>query len=85
MRKIAHAAIKTDQGVVIVGKRHHNCIAIMVECGYPTPVKGTQGFVDSSGCFVDRADALIIARDAGQLEGRKKHGPSNILFSEDLY
>lgn len=83
--RILHAAIRTDQGVVIVGKRHHNCIAIMVECGYPTPVRGEQGFVDDSGHFHNRADALVIARDAGQLEGREKHGPANILFSEDLY
>jgi len=44
-----------------------------------------EGLVDDSGRFHNRADALVIARDAGQLEGREKHGPANILFSEDLY
>lgn len=39
-----------------------------------------QGFLTSIGRFVDRAEAMIIAREAGQTTSKKSG-----LFSEDLY
>lgn len=45
-----------------------------------------QGFVDQHGVFMDRKEALEIARNAGQLNiARIKTWPDNELFSEDLY
>ena len=81
-RYIKHAAIKQD-GIVYVGKRHHNVIAIMIECGLPAPIRGVQGFVDNNGVFVDREEALKIAEAAGQIV--KKHPPLYRLLSEDIY
>lgn len=44
-----------------------------------------QGFIDQWGVFMTREDALVVAREAGQLEGRTKTHPERLLFSEDLY
>lgn len=42
-----------------------------------------QGFVTSSGRFLNRVDALKVAKKAGQV--RRKSPPHNELFSEDLW
>jgi hypothetical protein len=84
MTKIAHAAIKKD-GIVYVGKRHHNCIRTMADCGLSLPVtKGAiQGFVTDEGAFVDRKEAFVIASNANQII--EKHGGKDELYSEDIY
>ncbi len=79
---IKHAAIKFNN-IVYVGKRHNHCIAIMVECGLPIPIRGIQGFVDNKGNFLDRKQALEIAQRCGQI--KKKHHPKDELMSEDIY
>jgi len=82
--------IKT--GFVVCGRRHHNCIAIFARMvGFPYDERGLeisrterQGFITSKNRWVDRLEALEIARKAGQIitgEGNSKLG----LFSEDLY
>lgn len=46
----------------------------------------TQGFVDQFGVFMDRKEALKVAKEAGQLNiARLKTWPDDELFSEDLY
>lgn len=86
---IKHAAIRRD-GIVYVGKRHHDCIAVMVKCGIPKPVtrqsdgsEAVQGFVDDRGNFLNRRAALKAARNCGQII--RKHGSPDELYSEDLY
>lgn len=79
---IKHAAIKQNE-IIYVGKRHHNCIAIMIECGLPKPITGEQGFVTDKGDFVSREEALKIAAANNQII--KKHGMSSELYSEDIY
>ncbi|AHI61183.1 hypothetical protein CG98_gp162 [Enterobacter phage PG7] len=45
-----------------------------------------QGFVDQWGNYLTRQEALIVATHAGQINTRRvKSGPSDTLFSEDLY
>lgn len=46
-----------------------------------------QGFLTSTGRFVDREEAYEIAKAAGQLEGRVKTGNQHdgVLYSEDLW
>ncbi len=45
-----------------------------------------QGFIDQFGVFMDRKEALQVAREAGQLNiARIKTWPDDELFSEDLY
>jgi hypothetical protein len=43
----------------------------------------TQGFVTSAGVFVDRVEALAIAKAAGQRVN--KNGSPKELYSEDLW
>lgn len=42
-----------------------------------------QGFITNTGKFVDRVDGFIIAKRAKQVI--TKHGPYNLLFSEDMW
>lgn len=73
--------------LVICGRRHMDPVMGSVIRRYPD-LKGIaweQGFLDSKGNYCSREDAYRIAHRAGQLLGRKKHGPAGELFSEDLY
>lgn len=76
-----------ETGIVICGFRHPDVISIL-----PTnnslrndgkEYKCTQGFITSTGRFVNREEAYLIAKKANQLlndfEGKSK------LFSEDIY
>ncbi len=62
--------------------RHGDIIFILAGRGHKTPIKGEQGFVLNDGKFINREDALKLARDNGQL--LKEHNPK-YLFSEDLW
>lgn len=44
-----------------------------------------QGFLTSTGRFVDRKEGCAIARAAGQIDEEKKTGGANTLYSEDLW
>lgn len=72
--------IKT--GIVICGRRHHNCFNIPSELlGNKLKTNKTvQGFITSDDLFVDRTEAAVIALRAGQIEKEVTK-----LFSEDLY
>jgi len=83
--------IKT--GFVICGRRHHNCIttfALMV--GFPYDENGRelmnteeQGFLTSKDKFVNRVEALEIARNANQLKPDEGVNEVIGLYSENLY
>jgi hypothetical protein len=68
-------------GIVICGQRHCNCFIILAEL-FPTRDKSKemQGFLTTSGRFVKRNQAALIAFHAGQTRERKGE-----LISEDLY
>lgn len=67
--------------IIHTGLNHALIIAAMVRAGYA--VKGCpQGFVTSSGRFVDRVEAAKIAIAAGQIKNLKYHKTK--LFSEEL-
>ena len=44
-----------------------------------------QGFIDQYGVFLNRKEALQVALDAHQMDGRQKTTPYDRLFSEDIY
>jgi len=83
-------------GLVICGRRHHNCFATLTEAqawreevpperrAPKTPRAIIQGFLTSADRFVDRAEAASIARAAGQVN-RVLVAESDELISEDLY
>lgn len=69
--------------------RHAHIVRSMHEIGLLGDVGLTElreeGFLTSLGRYVNREEACIIARAAGQLEHRTKTGPAHALFSEDLW
>jgi len=82
----------TQEGFVICGHRHHNCISTFAQMyGFPYSKEAMeihkteiQGFLTNTNRFVGRKEALEIARKAKQLitgDGNDNLG----LFSEDLY
>lgn len=79
--KIMHAAVKSKDGWIFIGKCHADCF--MKARNINVEMVGTadfQGFVTSKGVFVDRKEAAKIAWLAGQTNKEIK-----ILFSEDLW
>lgn len=87
-----HTCTNIKTGFVICGRRHHNCISTFAKMvGFPYDENGLklmrteeQGFITNTNRWVDRLEALKIAKEAGQLI----HGYGNEqlgLFSEDLY
>lgn len=90
--KNVHSCKNIKTGFVICGRRHHNCIAIFAKMfGFPYDESAQklmnterQGFITNTDRWVDRIEALKIAKEAGQIitgEGNPLLG----LFSEDLY
>ncbi len=77
-----------EKGVVLCGHRHGHIIQQLVALtGLRTVTNGEdaggaheQGFLTSTGRFVDREEAAELAFDAGQIKERIK-----TLYSEDLY
>lgn len=84
--RIERAAIRMSNGdVYSVGRpgRHHDVIAKMRGLGFPPPIIGKQGFITSTGRFIDRVEAMQIAEAAGQI--KTKTGPDGVLFTEDMW
>lgn len=88
MEKIICAAIKlVESGKVYYGHRHNHCLEAMNgELSWTmnrqeiSKVEKIQGFVTSTGRFVDREEgAKIHIENGGEL------GYNKSLFSEDLY
>lgn len=79
--------IKT--GFVVCGRRHSNCLFIFskmysIRKSLKLQYTEKQGFITNTNRWVDRFEALKIARNANQLitgNGNDTIG----LFSEDLY
>lgn len=69
---------KDDIYSIEIGRRHND---IMARFGKTIVDPRQQGFYTSYGRFVDRKEALLIAKEAGQI----KETDSEFLFSEDLY
>lgn len=90
-----HQPLNITSGYVICGRRHHNCfaakMAVMDETNSLGLVARTdlacnpeivQGFLTNTDRFVDRKEAFVIAKNAGQLLREKNN---DTLFSEDIY
>lgn len=76
--KIKCAAIHRNDGVIIEGKNHAECI-LSSPAGTCGSGKSIQGFVTDTGKFVDRKEAGKIAFEAGQIDKL-----TDFLQSEDL-
>lgn len=90
-RRVIVAAACKYGDVIITGARHYDKVmhtqlrAFSEEHEVHLMNRGevVQGFIDNQGTFLDRVEALVVAREAGQV--RFKHPPEYELFSEDLY
>lgn len=63
------AAVRLDNGTILQGRRHHECMA-QANCYVR---QDQQGFVTSTGRFVDREEAARLHSKIGK------------LYSEDLW
>jgi len=78
-----HQPRNVDKGLVVAGRRHHNCYLTAFELGEQSTYEkldNIQGFITSDDRFLDRAEAGKLAFESRQIE---KLSPC--LFSEDLY
>lgn len=84
----SHQPRNIESGLVICGRRHHNCFLTAFELNGGKKIEGlseanakaVQGFLTSNDIFVDRKEAGRIAFDARQIPKL-----TDCLFSEDLY
>ncbi|AHY25241.1 hypothetical protein AVV36_gp169 [Pectobacterium bacteriophage PM2] len=97
-RRIVSAAnrYKLNNGKILVipcvrhySKEHHPILDTLISAGLldkNNMARGdNQGFIDQYSNYWTREEALYIATENGQLEGRKKSGSADELYSEDLY
>jgi hypothetical protein len=64
--------------------RHHTLInSAAQKLEMKPPILGIQGFLTSTGRFVNRKEACFIATEAGQI--MVKTGSTDELYSEDLW
>lgn len=82
---IERAAIKRGMKIFDVPRpgRHHDVINLMRDRGYDLAACERQGFTTSSGRFVNRREAMKIAKAAGQLIAEPRY--RDTLFSEDIF
>jgi hypothetical protein len=82
-RKEVFQPDNVEDGIVVCGYRHCSCIEIKNQMKnfiyYGSPI---QGFLTSENRFVDRKEALKIAKKSGQV-GKTLN--AKYLLSEDLY
>ena len=79
--KIVHAAVKSLDGWIFFGKCHADCFRKAAFMNVNMSQKADdQGFLTSTGRFVNRFQAGAVAYRAQQTTDRKK-----FLFSEDLW
>jgi hypothetical protein len=82
----AHLPRNVKAGIVVAGRRHHNCFAQLTlmfpggEYRRAHRENLVQGFLTSEDQFVTREEAALLALAAGQIQK-----PLPRLFSEDLY
>jgi hypothetical protein len=78
--KIIASAVRMKDGKVFTGKRHNHAIEAAYNAGYRDQLDLEQGFVTSTGEYVDREEAAKIAFQSKQIKKQVK-----ILYSEDLW
>lgn len=90
-RRIVVAAACKYGSTIVVCNRHHSLPMNILLQDHPN-LKGDvlkdkreQGFIDQKGVYMNRFEALEVARRAGQLYGMVKTSPVDRLFSEDIY
>jgi hypothetical protein len=78
------AAIVLTDGTVIQGRRHHNCLGAIHNLDL-SRVGSTQGFITSTGRFVEREEGRKLQDAAGIPSADPGGYRGDTLYSEDLY
>ena len=82
----AAVKIRIDhEAIIISGYRHGDCFNVIHKLCYNKYIAQSeceQGFLTSSGRFVDRIEAMVIAKQADQLI---RDSIFSELISEDIY
>lgn len=84
MEIVICAAVKTTDGKIIRGHRHHHCIRAINDIPGAKVNQQAQGFITSRNRYFTREEGLKIQKQAG-IKSKNKDGYSHVLFSEDLY
>jgi hypothetical protein len=86
-KKHEHQPRNIKTGIVIAGRRHHNCImtAHDLSKGILKQKTQVQGFITNTDKFVDRKEAFQIAKKARQFLMPIVEGGTETLISEDLW
>jgi len=82
------AAIRLDDGLIIRGHRHDDCILTAIKMGFEERItQFKQGFVTSFNRFVDRREGMRLQKAACAKSDYSRDGElhGDVLFSEDLY
>ena len=91
--KYEHQPKNINSGIVVSGRRHHNCYATLAAMGekgiyfkkFDVGRRG-QGFITSKDRFLTREESFLIAQQQGQIFHKMHEGKiSEMLVSEDLY
>lgn len=81
IEKILHAAVKSETGLIFVGKCHGDCFWQAANMKIKMSQRANdQGFMTDNGRYVSREEAARIAYEAGQIDKKIEY-----LFSEDLW
>lgn len=77
-----HQPKNVDSGIVICGRRHHNCFVTLMQFHPQRELGETiiQGFLTNTDKFVTREEGAKIAYLSGQIKQEQL-----TMFSEDLY
>lgn len=93
VRVVVCAACKYGD-LIVCGARHYDKVMVSQLKAIPEDDEVRlmnrgeviQGFIDQWGVFMNREEALVVAKAAGQINYRRpKTSPEDELFSEDLY
>lgn len=89
VQRVVVAAATRYRDLVVVSARHFDLLMHqqIQQLGMVKEFRtGEQGFIDQFGEFMNRFEALDVAKAAGQLNTRRpKTPPEDRLFSEDIY
>jgi hypothetical protein len=91
IRKVVCAAIRADDGDILVGIRHYSTdMHKQIDARHDGDKfkhrhDQDQGFVDQWGVYMTRKEAMVVARDAEQQINFKRNIDKLLLYSEGLY
>lgn len=86
-KKYSAGPLNIESGLVVCGRRHHDCWDILKQVtGFDENLVNPDfGFLTSENRFLTRKEAWLVAKAANQVKGPNRDDEINILTSEDLY